>query len=157
MNTAPTTSRQLTFRVRRFDPDTGSAPHWDSYTVNVAEGMTVLEALHQIKAEKEPTLAWRSSCRMGVCGSCGMFINDLPRLACQTQVFTLGTNVITSHHSQIIRMSKILSPIWSHLSRNMRRSSRLSFIQIHRKWTSPRGNFCRQQRNVKRSASSHTV
>jgi len=95
MTTAPTTSRELTFRVRRFDPDTGSAPHWDSYTVNVAEGMTVLEALHQIKAEKEPTLAWRSSCRMGVCGSCGMFINDLPRLACQTQVLHLGTHVIT--------------------------------------------------------------
>lgn len=95
MTTAPTISRELTFRVRRFDPDTDSAPHWDSYTVNVAEGMTVLEALHQIKAEKEPTLAWRSSCRMGVCGSCGMFINDLPRLACQTQVLHLGTNVIT--------------------------------------------------------------
>jgi succinate dehydrogenase / fumarate reductase iron-sulfur subunit len=95
MTTAPTISRELTFRVRRFDPDTDSAPHWDSYTVNVAEGMTVLEVLHQIKAEKEPTLAWRSSCRMGVCGSCGMFINDLPRLACQTQVLHLGTNVIT--------------------------------------------------------------
>jgi len=95
MTTAPTTSRELTFRVRRFDPDTDSAPHWDSYRVNVTEGMTVLEALHQIKAEKEPTLAWRSSCRMGVCGSCGMFINDLPRLACQTQVLHLGTNVIT--------------------------------------------------------------
>lgn len=95
MTTAPTISRELTFRVRRFDPETDSTPHWDSYTVNVAEGMTVLEALHQIKAEKEPTLAWRSSCRMGVCGSCGMFINDLPRLACQTQVLHLGTNVIT--------------------------------------------------------------
>lgn len=97
MTTSPTTpsSRELTFRVRRFDPETDSAPHWDSYTLNVVEGMTVLEALHQIKAEKEPTLAWRSSCRMGVCGSCGMFINDLPRLACQTQVLHLGTDVVT--------------------------------------------------------------
>jgi succinate dehydrogenase / fumarate reductase, iron-sulfur subunit len=89
------TSRQITFRVRRFDPETDPAPHWDSYTLNVPDGMTVLEALHQIKAEKEPTLAWRSSCRMGVCGSCGMFINDLPRLACQTQVLHLDTNVVT--------------------------------------------------------------
>jgi len=59
------TPREITFRVRRFDPETDSAPHWDSYTLNVTEGMTVLEALHQLKAEKEPTLAWRSSCRMG--------------------------------------------------------------------------------------------
>ncbi len=97
MTTSPTTpsSRELTFRVRRFDPEADSAPHWASYDLNVVEGMTVLEALHQIKAEKEPTLAWRSSCRMGVCGSCGMFINDLPRLACQTQVLHLGTDVIT--------------------------------------------------------------
>ncbi len=97
MTTSPTTpsSRELTFRVRRFDPEADSAPHWASYDLNVVEGMTVLEALHQIKAEKEPTLAWRSSCRMGVCGSCGMFINDLPRLACQNQVLHLGTDVIT--------------------------------------------------------------
>ena len=58
-------TKPITFRVRRFDPDTDLAPHWDSYALDVPQGMTVLEALHQIKAEKEPTLAWRSSCRMG--------------------------------------------------------------------------------------------
>lgn len=89
------TPREITFRVRRFDPDTDSAPHWDSYTLSVTDGMTVLEALHELKATQEPTLAWRSSCRMGVCGSCGMFINDLPQLACQTQVLHLGTDVVT--------------------------------------------------------------
>ena len=90
-----TTPREITFRVRRFDPDTDSAPHWSEYRLDVHEGMTVLEALHQLKAQKEPTLAWRSSCRMGVCGSCGMFINELPQLACQTQVLHLGTDVVT--------------------------------------------------------------
>jgi len=54
-----TDKKQITFRVRRFDPDTDSIPHWDSYTLNVPDGMTVLEALHQIKAEQEPSLAWR--------------------------------------------------------------------------------------------------
>lgn len=87
--------REITFRVRRFDPDKDSAPHWSEYKLHVPDGMTVLEALHEIKAQKEPTLAWRSSCRMGVCGSCGMFINDLPMLACQTQVLHLGTDVVT--------------------------------------------------------------
>ena len=90
-----TDTKRITFRLRRFDPDTDSVPHWDSYAVNVSEGMTVLEALHQIKAEKEPTLAWRSSCRMGVCGSCGMFINESPMLACQTQVLHLNTDVVS--------------------------------------------------------------
>jgi succinate dehydrogenase / fumarate reductase, iron-sulfur subunit len=90
-----TTPREITFRVRRFDPDADSAPYWKEYRLNVTEGMTVLEALHELKAQQAPTLAWRSSCRMGVCGSCGMFINDLPQLACQTQVLHLGTDVVT--------------------------------------------------------------
>ena len=89
-----TTPREIIFRVRRFDPDTDSAPHWSEYRLDVHDGMTVLEALHQLKAQQEPTLSWRSSCRMGVCGSCGMFINDLPQLACQTQVLHLGTDVV---------------------------------------------------------------
>ena len=63
MTDTKSTPRDITFRVRRFDPDVDSTPHWDSYILNVPDGMTVLEALHQIKAEKEPTLAWRSSCR----------------------------------------------------------------------------------------------
>ena len=91
-NTMP---REITFRVRRFDPDTDAAPSWAEYRLNVTEGMTVLEALHEIKAQQAPTLAWRSSCRMGVCGSCGMFINALPQLACQTQVLHLGTDLVT--------------------------------------------------------------
>lgn len=95
MSDKTTTPREITFRVRRFDPDTNSAPHWSEYRLDVHDGMTVLEALHQLKAEQEPTLAWRSSCRMGVCGSCGMFVNELPMLACQTQVLHLGTDVVT--------------------------------------------------------------
>jgi succinate dehydrogenase / fumarate reductase iron-sulfur subunit len=95
MSDKTTTPREITFRVRRFDPDVDSAPHWSEYRQHVHDGMTVLEALHQLKAEQEPTLSWRSSCRMGVCGSCGMFINDLPQLACQTQVLHLGTDVVT--------------------------------------------------------------
>jgi succinate dehydrogenase / fumarate reductase iron-sulfur subunit len=89
------TPRDITFRVRRYDPDIDPLPHFDEYRIFVHDGMTVLEALHEIKAHQEPTLAWRSSCRMGVCGSCGMFINHLPMLACQTQVLHLGTDVVT--------------------------------------------------------------
>lgn len=85
----------ITFRIRRFDPESDSAPHWESYAVSVFEGMTVLEALHKIKEEQAPTLAWRSSCRMGVCGSCGMFVNQFPQLACQTQVLHLRSDTIS--------------------------------------------------------------
>ena len=90
-----TDTKPSTFRIRRYDPDVDTIPHWEEHKLNVPDGMTVLEALPEIKAEQAPTLAWRSSCRMGVCGSCGMFINHLPMLACQTQVLHLETDVVT--------------------------------------------------------------
>jgi len=84
----------VTFRIQRYDPQQDAAPRWETRQLPVHEGMTVLEALHAIKAGQDGSLAWRASCRMGVCGSCGMYINGLPRLACQTQVLHLGSEVV---------------------------------------------------------------
>ena len=86
---------EVTFRIRRFDPTTDAEPHWEDYRLAYVPGMTVLEGLKIIKETQSPTLSWRSSCRMGVCGSCGMFINGLPRLACNTQVTELGSTLVT--------------------------------------------------------------
>lgn len=76
--------------IRRFDPEQDARPHWQEYSVGVRAGMTVLEALQHIRDEQDATLSWRSSCRMGVCGSCGMVINGQPRLACSTQVLEVS-------------------------------------------------------------------
>ena len=65
----------IRFIIRRFNPEREMRPHWQEYRVKVRPGMTVLEALQHIREEHDATLAWRSSCRMGVCGSCGMVIN----------------------------------------------------------------------------------
>lgn len=92
--THATSTKTITFRLRRYNPETDAAPHWETHQLSVSEGLTVLEALQAIKAEQDPTLAWRSSCRMGICGSCGMYINGLPRLACQTQVLHLDSDVV---------------------------------------------------------------
>jgi succinate dehydrogenase / fumarate reductase iron-sulfur subunit len=48
--------------------------------------MTVLDGLLQIRESQDASLAWRFSCRMGVCGSCAMNVNGRPRLACNTQI-----------------------------------------------------------------------
>ena len=86
--------KTLQYRVRRYDPANDSAPHWQTFEVPVHRGMTVLDGLGYIKENLDPTLVWRSSCRMAVCGSCAMFINGLPRLACETQILHLETDVI---------------------------------------------------------------
>ena len=44
----------------------------------------VLDALNYIKDEIDGTLSYRWSCRMGVCGSCGMMVDGDPKLTCAT-------------------------------------------------------------------------
>jgi len=70
--------------VFRYDPDGDASPHFDRFTVPWRPGMTVLEALFHILDYQDSSLAFRSSCREGVCGSCAMYISGAYRLACHT-------------------------------------------------------------------------
>jgi succinate dehydrogenase / fumarate reductase iron-sulfur subunit len=80
------------FEVLRYNPEKDKSPQLREYSVPVSKGMTVLDGLHWIKEHIDHTLSWRSSCRMGICGSCGMFINGLPRLACNNQIVHLHSD-----------------------------------------------------------------
>jgi succinate dehydrogenase / fumarate reductase, iron-sulfur subunit len=81
---APTGAKQpRTFRVYRFDPDSGERPRVDSYEIDMAAcGPMVLDALIKIKNEVDATLSFRRSCREGICGSCAMNIDGVNTLAC---------------------------------------------------------------------------
>lgn len=79
----PDSNQKIHFKIFRYG---GAPPQWQRYEIPVARGMTVLDGLAYIKERLDSTLAWRSSCRMGICGSCGMMINGRPQLACQTQI-----------------------------------------------------------------------
>ena len=75
--------RTRTFRVYRWDPDSGETPRIDSYTVDLDDcGPMVLDAVIKIKDEVDSTLTFRRSCREGVCGSCAMNIDGTNTLAC---------------------------------------------------------------------------
>jgi succinate dehydrogenase / fumarate reductase iron-sulfur subunit len=87
--------KEVIYSIRRFDPNQDDSPHWEEHRIEYTPGLTVLDGLWVIKEKKAPGLAWRASCRMGVCGSCGMMINGKPRLACNTQITELGTNEVT--------------------------------------------------------------
>lgn len=89
-----TTLASVTFRIQRYSPEDGARAGPVEYRVPVADGMTVLDGLLHIKERLDGSLSWRASCRMGICGSCGMWINGRPRLACQTQIAELGTPVL---------------------------------------------------------------
>jgi fumarate reductase iron-sulfur subunit len=69
-------------KVARYRPDRGPEPYFDAYEVPYEEDMVVLDALNYIKDNLDGSLAYRWSCRMGICGSCGMMVNGEPRLTC---------------------------------------------------------------------------
>lgn len=71
--------------LRRYIPDL-DINGFKEYEVELEKGMTVLDVLLYIKENIDQSLSFRYSCRMGICGSCGMFINGKPELACHTQV-----------------------------------------------------------------------
>lgn len=90
----------ITVKIKRFD---GKKSWWQEYKIEaVSKKITVLDLLVKIKEELDPTLSFRYSCRMAICGSCGMVINGLPRLACQTLVGDLGDSYIK------------IEPMWNH-------------------------------------------
>ena len=71
------------FKVYRWSPDDGGNPRLDTYEVDIGNcGPMVLDALFKIKNEMDSTLAFRRSCREGVCGSCSMNIDGTNTLAC---------------------------------------------------------------------------
>jgi succinate dehydrogenase / fumarate reductase, iron-sulfur subunit len=74
-----------TFRIYRFDPDAEGNPRLDTFQLDMkTTGPMVLDALIQIKSTQDSSLAFRRSCREGICGSCAMNINGVNRLACTT-------------------------------------------------------------------------
>jgi succinate dehydrogenase / fumarate reductase iron-sulfur subunit len=87
--------KTVAYEVLRYNPATGKKPFLQEFSVPVTKGMTVLDGLNWIKEHIDGSLSWRSSCRMGICGSCGMFINGLPRLACTNQIVHLHSDRIT--------------------------------------------------------------
>ncbi len=74
---------QATFRVWRGDAKGGN---FQDYQAEVAEGMVVLDAIHQIQATQATDLACRWNCKAGKCGSCSAEVNGKPRLMCMTRM-----------------------------------------------------------------------
>jgi fumarate reductase iron-sulfur subunit len=85
---------QAVLEVYRYLPEERTGPEFQKYEVACPENWVVLEALNHIKAEIDPTLSFRWSCRMGICGSCGMMIDGEPKLTCETFVRDYGTETI---------------------------------------------------------------
>ncbi|XP_047345667.1 succinate dehydrogenase [ubiquinone] iron-sulfur subunit-like isoform X1 [Vespa velutina] len=111
------------FRIYRWNPEKPKVkPHMQQYNVDLMNctGTMILDALNIIKADLDPTLSFRRSCREGICGSCSMNINGVNTLACITKIEHSSKPIIIYPlpHTYVIRdlivdMTHFLSQVHS--------------------------------------------
>lgn len=85
------------FKIFRYDPTTGEDRPFDRFDLKIENQgtFTILDALFRIQEVFDPSLSFRYSCRVGMCGSCGMVINGRESLACKTVIADLKEKEIT--------------------------------------------------------------
>ena len=81
---------RIKLQVARYRPEQESEATFDEYEVPCSKDWVVLDGLNHVKDRIDGTLAFRWSCRMGVCGSCGMMVNGEPKLTCATFLSDYG-------------------------------------------------------------------
>ncbi len=84
----------INIEVSRYRPEQESEPTFQTYEVPLRKDWVILDALNYIKDYLDGTLSFRWSCRMGVCGSCGMMVNGTPVLTCATFLETFAPGPI---------------------------------------------------------------
>ncbi len=86
----------MRFSIYRYNPEVDDQPYMQDYELADAEirdDMMLLEALDKLR-EQDPALAFRSSCKEGVCGSDGMNVNGENHLSCITRLSELRDPVV---------------------------------------------------------------
>src|SRR6185369_2813538 len=84
---------KITVSVQRSAPGQNGKPQFETHHVEVAEKASILDAVFALQRGPCPDLAFRFSCRVGMCGSCAMVVNSRERLTCSTLVKTVGENL----------------------------------------------------------------
>ena len=75
-----------TLKIRRFDPESGSPAYWEEFGVDLPAERSVLDAILHARDQQDGSLSIRCSCQAAICGSCGVRINGMSRLACNTKL-----------------------------------------------------------------------
>ncbi|KLN35842.1 hypothetical protein FB00_06000 [Cellulosimicrobium funkei] len=102
----PVEARTVRLEVARSSPDGAGTGRRDVFDVPYDDRTSVLDALQWVKDHADPTLTFRWSCKMAVCGSCGVMVNGRPVLGCETFVRgyrTSGLVVEPLAHAEVLR------------------------------------------------------
>lgn len=88
--------RSVSLSIYRYNPGVNDTPFMQDFKIDIPakSDPMLLTLLERLKAEQDPTISFRRSCREGVCGSDGMNINGTNGLACITSLSKLKTDKI---------------------------------------------------------------
>lgn len=86
--------QEWSVEVYRFDPEQDAEARLVTYRVPQVAKMTVLDALMYIQRHHDRSLAFRYACRLGMCGTCTVMVNSIPRWACRTAIESLGVETL---------------------------------------------------------------
>src|ERR671929_1318022 len=92
----------FTLKIRRFDPESGEAPYWHDYGVDLDPERSVLDGILQVKDREDASIGIRCSCRAAICGSCGVRINGKSRLACNTRIGDAAAEAAKSNGGAVV-------------------------------------------------------
>ncbi|MDA7745751.1 succinate dehydrogenase/fumarate reductase iron-sulfur subunit [Psychromonas sp.] len=87
--------KRLEIEILRYHPEQDEEPYLQQFEIPYTTDMTILEALQFIKDHLDSTVSFRWSCRMAICGSCGLMVNGVPKLGCKAFLRDYYPNKIT--------------------------------------------------------------
>ena len=109
------------FKIWRGDQKSGE---FISYSIDIDEGMVVLDSLHKIQVKYASDMAVRWNCKAGKCGSCSMEINGRPKLACMTRMNEFKNNQIII--IQPLKAFPIIKDLVTDVSWNYKQNKKIS-------------------------------
>src|SRR5881227_359207 len=84
---------KVSISVQRSSAQEGAPPCFETHQIEVAQKASILDAIFALQRGPCPDLAFRFSCRVGMCGSCAMVVNGRERLTCSTLIKSVGNEL----------------------------------------------------------------
>lgn len=105
------TEGKVRLKVLRGTGQDRGSDRYDTFEVPKEEGMVVLNAIHYIQANLDPSLSARWNCKAGRCGSCSAEINGRPKLMCKTRVDSIEGEITVEPMKAFPRLKDLATDV----------------------------------------------
>lgn len=140
---------KATFQILRGNNTSGK---FEDYSIDISEGMVVLDAVLQIQAEQAGDMAVRWNCKAGHCGSCSAEVNGMPKLMCMCRLSDLPLDKPVL--LQPLKAFPLIRDLVTDVSWNYRAKKKIKEFKPH-KPDFPDGSWKMMQEDIERAQEFH--